>query len=85
MGEKTVPVTSERHYCTLSLKSELEFLGHPRVVHLVELLELVGMIKLDVESHPSRARSLPVTVWALIPLHLYCQMDIPVVLYLLTY
>ena len=50
-----------------------ELLGHPRVVHLVELVELARMLKLDVESHPSRARSLPITVWTLIPLHLDCQ------------
>ena len=50
-----------------------ESLGHPRVVHLVELLEFIRMFKLDVETYSSGASSLPVTVRALIPLHLNGQ------------
>ena len=73
MDGKTVPAASGMQ-CTLALKFDpFEPLSHPRVVHLVELIELVRMLKLDVESHTSRARSLPFTVWTLISLHLDCQ------------
>ena len=62
----------------------LESLGHPRVVLLVKLLEFVRMFKLDVETHSSRASSLPFTVWALIPLHLNGQWSYSTKMYLLT-
>ena len=61
-----------------------ESLGHPWVVHFVELLEFVRMLKLDVETHSSGARSLPVTVWAMIPLHLNGQWSYSAKIYLLT-
>ena len=62
----------------------LESLGHPRVVHLVELLEFVRMLKLDMETNSSGTSGLPVTVWALIPLHLNCQWSYSTKMYLLT-
>ena len=45
---------------------------HPRKEHLVELLELAKMVELDMKSYFSRARSLHITVWTRILLHLTC-------------
>ena len=71
MDNTTVPAALGMTPILPALRREpTEPLGHPRVVHLVELVELVRMLKLDMESHSSRARSLPITVWTLIPLHL---------------